>query len=128
MGLQAKTWKNLSCLLKILSWILNLRFNKYQYLTIVIGGFNAKSHNWYKGNKTTAIRSKLEMMTSNYRLTQITWQPNNPTRCSARLRDATLWGSPWPSSQICTNTMMNTEIVRLFPREWSKVGWLWTAK
>ena len=37
-------------------------FNKNPYLTAVIGDFDGKSHNWYKGNKTTAGESKLEIM------------------------------------------------------------------
>lgn len=39
-------------------------FNKNAYLTLVIGDFDGKSHNWYKGNKTTAGESKLEILKS----------------------------------------------------------------
>ena len=44
-------------------------FSKNPYLTVVIGDFNVKSQNWYKGNKTTASGTKLEIMTSHYGLT-----------------------------------------------------------
>lgn len=44
---------------------LNLCFlNKNRYLTIVIGDFDLKSHNWHKGDKTRGNRSKFEIMTS----------------------------------------------------------------
>ena len=48
IGLQAKTWKNLRRFLKNLEPNLEFIFNKNRYLTIVIGDFNVKSHNWYK--------------------------------------------------------------------------------
>ena len=32
---------------------LELIFTKNPYLTVVIGDFNVKSYNWYKGDKTT---------------------------------------------------------------------------
>ena len=44
-------------------------------MTVVIGDFNVKSHNWYKGDKTTASETKLEIMTSHYGLTQIVNEP-----------------------------------------------------
>ena len=47
-----------------------LMFTKNPYLTLVIGDFNVKSYNWYKGDKT-----KLEIMTSHYGLTQIINEP-----------------------------------------------------
>ena len=58
---------------------LNLEFifNKNPYLTVVIDEFNAKSHNWYKGDKTTASWSKLEIMTSHYGLTLIINEPTH---------------------------------------------------
>ena len=40
IGLQAKTRKNLRRLLEIFHWILNIIFNKNEYLTVVIGDFN----------------------------------------------------------------------------------------
>ena len=52
-------------------------FNKNPYLTVVIGDFNAKSHNWYKDDKNTASGSKLEVMTSHYGLTQIINEPTH---------------------------------------------------
>ena len=52
-------------------------FNKNQYLTVVIGDFNAKSHNWYKGGKTAASGSKLEVMTSHYGIIQIVNEPTH---------------------------------------------------
>ena len=48
---------------------LELIFSKNPYLTVVIGDFNVKSQNWYKGNKTTARGTKLEIMNSHYGLT-----------------------------------------------------------
>ena len=50
---------------------LNLQFifSKNPYLTVVIGDFTVKSHDWYNGDKTTANESKREIMTSHYGLT-----------------------------------------------------------
>ena len=47
---------------------LNLEFifNKNPYLTVFIVNF--KSQNWYKGDKTTASGSNLEIMVFHYRL------------------------------------------------------------
>ena len=56
---------------------MNSYLPKNLYLTIVIGDFNVKSHNWYKGNKTTASGTKLEIMTSHYGLTQIINEPTH---------------------------------------------------
>ena len=56
---------------------LELIFTKNPYLTVVIGDFNVKSHNWYKGDKTKASRTILEIMTSHYRLTQIINEPTH---------------------------------------------------
>ena len=58
-------------------WNREFIFNKNAYLTIVIGHFNAKSYNWYKGNKTAASGSKLKIMTSHYGLIQIINEPNH---------------------------------------------------
>ena len=42
---------------------------------------------------------------------------SNPTRCLARLRDPTsLWGSWWPSGQICKMQVINIRWVRLPPQ------------
>ena len=51
---------------------LNLEFilSKYPYMSVNIGDFNGKSHYWYKDKKTTASRSKLDIITSHYGLTQ----------------------------------------------------------
>ena len=51
--------------------------NKNPYLTVVIGDFNAKSHNWQKDDKTTASGSKLEITTSHYGRTQIVNEPTH---------------------------------------------------
>ena len=40
---------------KNLEFNLELIFIKNPYVTVVIGDFNVKSHNWYKGDKTTAM-------------------------------------------------------------------------
>ena len=50
-------------------------FTKNPYLTVVIGDFNVKSHNWYNCGKTTASGAKLEIITSHYGLTQIINEP-----------------------------------------------------
>ena len=41
---------------------LELIFAKNPYLTVVIGDFNVKSHNWYKVDKITASGTKLKML------------------------------------------------------------------
>ena len=56
---------------------LDLIFTKNPYLTVVIGDFNVKSHNWYKVDKTIASGTKLEIMTSHYVLTQIINEPTH---------------------------------------------------
>ena len=58
---------------------LNLDFflNKNPYVTVVIGNFNAKSHNCFKDDKTTASGSKLEITISHYRLTVILNEPTH---------------------------------------------------
>ena len=53
---------------KNLEFNLEFIFNKNPYLAVAIGDFNAKSHNSYKGDKTTSSGSKLEIMTSHYGL------------------------------------------------------------
>ena len=65
IGLLAKTWKNLRYLLKILSWILNLFLPRIHIRPY-----------WYKGDKITGSRTKLEITTSHYRLTQIINEPS----------------------------------------------------
>ena len=57
---------------------LNLEFifSKNPNLIVVIGDFNTKSHNWYKGDKTFS-GSKLEIMTSYYGLTSIINKPTH---------------------------------------------------
>ena len=47
--------------IKNLEWNLEFIFNKGPYLTVMFGDFNAKSYNWYKDDKTTGSRSKLEI-------------------------------------------------------------------
>ena len=58
---------------------LNLEFifNKNPYLIVAICDFNAKSHNWYKGDKTTGGGSNLDIMTSHYGITQIINEPTH---------------------------------------------------
>ena len=46
-------------------------------MTVAIDGFNVKSQNWYKDNKTTASGTKLDIVTSHYRLTQIINEPTH---------------------------------------------------
>ena len=54
---------------------LELIFTKNPYLTVAVGDFNFKSQNCYKGNKTAASGTKLEIMTSHYGFTQIISEP-----------------------------------------------------
>ena len=56
---------------------LELIFAKNPYLTVFISDFNVKLHNRYKGDKTTSSRTKLEIMTSHYGLTQIVNEPTH---------------------------------------------------
>ena len=56
---------------------LELIFTKNPYLTVVIGDFNVKSQNWYKGDKTTARGTELEIMTSCNGLTIIINEPTH---------------------------------------------------
>ena len=50
---------------------LELIFTKNPHLAVVLGDFNVKLQNWYEDDKTTASRTKPEIMTSHYGLTQI---------------------------------------------------------
>ena len=61
------------------NFYLHLEFilNENPNLIVVLGGVNAKSQNWYQGDKTIASGSKLEIMTSHYGLTQ---KINKPTQ------------------------------------------------
>ena len=54
---------------------LELIFTKNPYLTLVVSDFNFKSQNCYKGNKTAASGTKLEIMASHYGFTQIISEP-----------------------------------------------------
>ena len=42
--------------------------NRKLYLIVILGDFNAKSSNWYKHDKTTYESSKIEAITSQFRL------------------------------------------------------------
>ena len=64
----SQNMKEFMTFVKNLELNLELIFTKNPYLTVVIGGFNVKSHNWYKGNKTTAGGTRIEIMTSHYGL------------------------------------------------------------
>ena len=69
--------EELETFVKNLELNLELIFTENPYLTVVIGDFNVKSHNWYKGNKTTASSTKLEIMNSHYGITQIINEPTH---------------------------------------------------
>ena len=69
-------------------------FNKNPYPTIVTGDSNAKSHNWYKGNKTTASRSKLEIMISHYGPTEIINEPPHILEDSSSCIDLVFTSQP----------------------------------
>ena len=68
--------------------------NKNLCLNVVIDDFNAKSHNWYKGDKTTASESKLEIMASHYGLTQITNEATHILEICSSCRDLVFISNP----------------------------------
>ena len=45
------------------------------FLTFVLGDFNAKSNLWFKGDKITSAGSKIDGITSTFRLQQIINKP-----------------------------------------------------
>ena len=45
---------------------LELIFDKGPYLTVVIGEYNFKPYNWYKGDNTPASASKQKIVTCHY--------------------------------------------------------------
>ena len=63
--------------MKILSCELNfeLFFTKNPYLTIVIGDFNVQLYNWYTDYKTAVSQTKVEIITSQFRRTQMINEP-----------------------------------------------------
>ena len=75
---------------------LNLEFifNKIPYLIVVIRDFNAKSHNWYKDDKTTASGSELEIMISYYELTPIINEPTHMLEDSSSCIDLVFMSQP----------------------------------
>ena len=75
---------------------LNFEFilNKNPYLTVAIGDLDAKSHNWYKGDKTTASRSKLDIMTSRHGLTATINEPTQILEDSSSCVDLVFTSQP----------------------------------
>ena len=69
INLEIRTDEQFETFIKNFELNLELIFTKNPYLTVVIGDFNVKSHNRYKGDKTTNSGTKLEIMTSHYGLT-----------------------------------------------------------
>ena len=49
-------------------------FNKYPYLIVILGDFNAKSSNWYKYDMTTCKGSKIDAVMSQFALQQLLQQ------------------------------------------------------
>ena len=47
------------------------------YLTVVLGGFNAKSNNWCKADITSLERSKIDTIASSYGLNQLIQEPTH---------------------------------------------------
>ena len=62
-------------------------FNKNLCLNVVI-------HNWYKGDKTTASGSKLEIMASHYGFTQITNEATHILEICSSCRDLVFISNP----------------------------------
>ena len=83
----SQNMKEFMTFVKNLELNLELIFTKNPYLTVVIGGFNVKSHNWYKGNKITAGGTRIEIMTSHYGLTQIINKPTHILEDSSSCTD-----------------------------------------
>ena len=73
----SQTTKKFEVFVKHLELTLELIFTNNLYLTVVIGDFNVKSHNWYKDDKTIASGTKLEIMASRYGPTQIINEPTH---------------------------------------------------
>ena len=51
--------------------------NKNPYLIIILGDFSAKSSNWYKHDTTTYEGSKIDAITSQFRLKQLIQEPTH---------------------------------------------------
>ena len=73
---------------------LELIFTKNPYLTVVIGDFNVKLYNWYKGDKTTTSGTKLEIMTTDCGLTQIINGPTHILEHASSCIDLTFTSQP----------------------------------
>ena len=52
-------------------------FNSNLFLTTFIGDFNAKSNKWSEGNRSTIERSKIDLITSQFGLSQIIKEPTH---------------------------------------------------
>ena len=57
--------------------------NRNPFLTVVLGDFDTKSSNWYKHNKTTYEGSKIDAVTSQFRLLQSIKEPTHILRNSS---------------------------------------------
>ena len=51
--------------------------NHNPFLIVVLGDFNVKSENWYKHNKTSYERVKIDTLTSQFGLQQIIKEPTH---------------------------------------------------
>ena len=51
--------------------------NHNSFLIVVLGDFNVKSENWYKHNKTSYERVKIDTLTSQFGLQQIIKDPTH---------------------------------------------------
>ena len=83
----SQTIEEFETFVKNLELNLELIFNKNPYMSTDFGDFNAKSHYWYKGDKTTASVSELEIMGSNYGFTQIINEPTHKIEDSSSCID-----------------------------------------
>ena len=52
-------------------------FNSNPFLTTFIGDFNAKSNKWSEGDRSTIERSKIDLITSQFALSQIIKEPTH---------------------------------------------------
>ena len=67
--------------------------NKNHYLIVILGDFNDKSSNWYKHDKTTYEGSKIDPITSQFGLQQLT-QENHTLSNSSSCTDLIFMSQP----------------------------------
>ena len=93
-GSRSQNMEEFETFVKNIGLNLEFIFNKNPYLTVFIKDFNAKSQNWYKGNKVTAKGHKLVIMTSHYGLTHIFNEPTHILQNSSSCKDLVFTSQP----------------------------------